>query len=144
MRVSATRPATFTLYVRVPAWAGPATALKINGKSFPVSLQPGTFAALQREWKDGDEIEYAMDMPLRLEPVDQPNPDTVALLYGPLALFATSALDVRLTRAQLLGARQFGAGSSDWIVQSSAGRVIFRSFAAIGKEPYRLYHTASA
>ena len=142
MRVSAARPATFTVYVRVPAWAGAATTLKVNGKSYPVAR--GTFAALAREWKDGDQIEYAIDMPLRLEPVDAPNPNTVALLYGPLALFATGALDARLTRAQMLSATQRSNGASEWGIQSANGQLSFRSFAAIGQEPYRLYHTVSS
>lgn len=141
LRVHATRPAMFTIYLRVPAWAGPDTFVAINGQRFTAHLQPGTFAALHREWKDGDRIEYSLDMPLRIEAVDPKNQNTVALLHGPQTLFAIEALDASFTKEQLLAAKQSGAGSSEWVVQSQKGPVTFRPFGAIREQRYRLYHS---
>ncbi len=140
MRIHADRPETFAVYLRVPAWAGSGTRVAVNGRAFQADLRPGTFAPIRREWKDGDRIEYHVDMPLRLEAIDPQHPQTQALLAGPVALFAVDSLDSRLTRAQLMAAQQSSAGSPEWRVQSVTGAITFRSFPAIGQGKYRLYH----
>jgi DUF1680 family protein len=140
MRIHTGRPETFAVQVRVPAWAGPGTKIAVNGRAFSADLRPGTFAAIRREWKSGDRIEYHIDTSLRLEAIDAQHPQVQALLVGPLALFAVDSLDSRFTRAELLAAQQRSAGSTDWQVQSATGTVTFRSFPAIGDEKYRLYH----
>jgi DUF1680 family protein len=140
MHIQIDRPETFAVQVRVPAWAGPGTKIAVNGRPFSVDLRPGTFAAIRREWKSGDRIEYHIDMPLRLEAIDPQHPQVRALLVGPLALFAVDSPDSRFTRAQLQAAQQRSTGSMDWLVQSATGTVTFRSFPAIGEEKYRLYH----
>jgi DUF1680 family protein len=137
LRVRAERPETFAVYLRVPAWAGRKTAVSVNGRAISAELRPGSFVPLHREWKDGDRIEYSIDMPLRLEAVDPQHPQTVALLSGPLTLFAVNTLDSQFTRAQLMAAAQQGSG---WKVQSATGPVTFLSFADIHDEKYRLYH----
>ncbi len=144
MRVSASAPGTFAVHLRVPAWAGAETAVRVNGKRVAVELKPGTFAAVRREWKDGDEIEYAIGMPLRLQAVDAAHPSTVAVMYGPLTLFAVGDLEGGFTRAQLMAARQRSVCAQEWVVASARGPVTFRPFFAIGDERYRLYHDVSA
>ena len=37
-------------------------------------LHPGTWANLDRTWKDGDRVELSLDMPLRLAPIDPQHP----------------------------------------------------------------------
>ena len=143
LHISAPRPATFTVHLRVPAWAGTGTSVRVNGRPFSSSLEPGTFAPLKREWKDGDRIEYTLDMPAYLKPVDARNPNIVALMQGPLALFAVNNLQPAYSRAQLLAARQKVAGGSKWIVTGAGGPVTFRPYFAIDQEHYRLYHQLS-
>ncbi len=140
MRIEADRPETFAVYLRVPGWAGRKTRVAINGQSFPSSLEPGTFAALRRQWKNGDRIEYTIDMPLRLEAIDPQHPNNVALLSGPVTLFAIDSLGSNFNRAQLLAARQKDSKSPDWRVQSATQGVTFRPFPVIKDEKYRLYH----
>ncbi|HEV2273156.1 MAG TPA: beta-L-arabinofuranosidase domain-containing protein, partial [Acidobacteriaceae bacterium] len=139
MRVRSDRPETFAIYLRVPAWAGSKTSIAVNGRPAAAGWKPGTFAELRREWKDGDRIEYTIDMPLTLEAVDPQHPANVALLAGPLSLFATSSLNGRFRRAQLLAARQSSSGSAEWKVPSESEPVVFRPFASISDEKYRLY-----
>jgi hypothetical protein len=139
MRVHADRPETFEVNLRVPAWAGAGTRVAVNGKAVTAELRPGTFAAIRREWKDGDRIEYHIDRPLRLEAVDAEHPRTQALMAGPVALFATGSLDGKFSRAQMMGARQRAAGASEWLVESATGTVTFKSFPGVGEEKYRLY-----
>lgn len=139
LRVKTERPETFAVYLRVPAWAGKATRAAVNGRTLSTELRPGNFVSIQREWRDGDRIEYSIDMPLRPEAVDQQHPNLQALLFGPLTLFAVGSMDSRFTRRQLLAATQTGPGSTEWQADSSARRVTFRSFPAIRDEKYRLY-----
>jgi DUF1680 family protein len=130
------RPENFTIYLRVPAWANTKTRISVNSKQVEGELVAGNFFGLTRTWKNGDRVEYEIGMPLRLQSVDAQNAQTVALLRGPIALFAVGNMPTTFSRAQLLAASQ---SSQDWLVQGDAGKVAFRPFAAIGNESYRLY-----
>ncbi len=133
------RPQRFTMAVRVPAWAGKQTRLQVNGKPTGPTLQPGTWAELDREWKDGDRIEYSIDMPLRLVPLDRNHTSLVALLCGPVALFAIEPEAASMTARQLLAARRVGEISGEWEVETSTGKVLMKPYPAITTERYRLY-----
>jgi hypothetical protein len=131
------KPESFAIYLRVPAWAGPGTQLAVNGKSTPVVLKTGTFVAIHRNWRDGDRVEFTIDRPLRLSSVDPQHPNLVAVLHGPLALFAVGEVPADLTRAQLLATEQ--RGSNEWQVSTSAQSLKMLPYPAITKETYRLY-----
>ena len=132
------RPQRFTIALRVPAWAGRQTALHVNGKPAAVALEPGTWAQMDREWKDGDHIEFSLDMPLRLVPIDAHHANTVALLHGPVALFAIEPGAKSVTKSQLLAAQRTGS-APEWEVESSAGKIVMKPFPSITTESYRLY-----
>ena len=52
--------------LRHPAWAGDGFAVSVNGRPQPVDSRPGSYAALEREWRDGDVVELrAADAPAR-------------------------------------------------------------------------------
>jgi hypothetical protein len=138
------RPETFATYIRIPAWAGAKTTVRVNGKRAEEAVEPGKFLALKRTWKDGDRIEVEFEMPLRLESVAPESPNNVALMKGPLALFAVSDIPPRLTRQQLLGATPVASTSDDWTVESDGGRLTMRPFMAIMSEKYRLYNRVEA
>jgi uncharacterized protein len=144
MRIRTDRPETFAIALRVPVWAGKSTSLLVNGRKATVDLRPGSFALMRREWKDGDRIDYSIDMPLRLQSVDAQHPDTVALLRGPLTLFAINSPASRFTRAQLLAARQVGQATPQWRVESAIAPVSFLPFAEVRDQQYRLYHQVPA
>jgi len=143
------RDTSFPLRLRIPAWAGPRTALSINGKNVQVDLTPGRFAQVTRHWKNGDRIALEFDMPLTLQAVDPQHPDLVALVSGPVTLFSIGSVDtstesVPLTRSILLGARPTSVGSPDWTAQTSGGTIPFKSFETIGDERYRLYQQVTS
>jgi len=140
MEIAAERPETFALYLRIPEWAGVKTRVSVNGTRMDAEATPGRFLALRRTWKDGDRLEMEMDIPLRLEPVEPENADIVALMRGPVALFAVGDMPARMTREQLLGATVSTQSSDDWVVSGDAAPVRLRSFATIRDEQYRLYH----
>src|SRR5882757_4811320 len=74
LQLTMSRPERFTIALRIPAWAGRQTAIAINGRRVDVPLAPGTWAEIDCTWKDGDRIELALDMPLRLAPLDDRHP----------------------------------------------------------------------
>ena len=131
------RPETFTVFVRIPEWAGAKTRVAVNGRRADAAIEPGKFLALGRTWKDGDRVELEVEMPLRLEAVDEQNPDVVALMRGPVALFAVGESPEHLTRKQLLGAEAVWRSSDDWKIPG--GALTLRPFASIMSEGYRLY-----
>jgi uncharacterized protein len=130
---------TFTVYLRVPAWADANTRVSVNGKQAEGEVVAGKFFAMTRTWENGDRVEYEIGMPLRLQPVDAQTPQLVALVRGPLVLFATGKVPSNFTKGQLLAASALGASAQDWTVQGDAGSVTFRPFTAIGDEVYQLY-----
>ncbi|MGA8340435.1 MAG: beta-L-arabinofuranosidase domain-containing protein [Candidatus Sulfotelmatobacter sp.] len=132
--VKASKPAEFAVSMRIPAWAEGAS-VSVNGKH--EAAQAGTFARVQRRWKTGDRIDLELPMKTRLEAVDPQHANTVALLVGPVVLFAITDADPKVTRAQLLAAKKTGAQS--WQVATADGALEMLPFTAIGEEQYSTY-----
>ena len=134
LAVKVSKAAKFAVNLRIPAWAEGAS-VSVNGKR--EAAQAGTFARVQREWKDGDRIEMELPMRTRLEAVDPQHADSVALLVGPVVLFAVTDAEPKVTRAQLLAAKKNAA--QGWRVEAASGLVKMLPFAAIGEEQYSTY-----
>jgi len=140
IQVSGSRPADYTLYVRIPAWATSDPVLSVNGTRVSDSVQPGTFAAIRRTWKDGDRVDLELPMPLRLEPVDANHPTLVALMRGPLVLFAVADSQPAFDKAELLRAQPVNNAEGDSIATAADGKPIsMRPFMSIDKESYSTY-----
>jgi DUF1680 family protein len=139
MQVAATKPSDFTIYVRIPAWTADAI-LSVNGKRASESVQAGTFAAIKRTWNDGDRIELELPRRLRLETVDANHPELVALISGPVVLFAVADSQPSFDRNALLQARPTNNANGDWLAKSADGSdVTMRPFMNIDKENYSTY-----
>ncbi len=139
IEVNVNAPSAFPVYLRIPAWTGPKTMIAINGKRAMSGPEPGKFAKIERTWKSGDRIEIEFDMPTALESVDAQHPNLMAVVHGPLALFAVGEIPASVSRAELLAASQVAGGSTDWQVKTAAGQIAMRPFTAIEDEHYRLY-----
>ena len=137
--VKTANPATFPVFLRIPAWAGPKTTVAVNGKKVLTSPEPGKFARLQRTWKNGDRIEIEFDMPTVLEAVDAQHPDQVAAVHGPLALFGIGEIPAKISSQELQSVAQISTGSANWQTKTSAGSLSLLPFFAIQDEHYRLY-----
>jgi hypothetical protein len=135
--VAADKSSSFPIYLRIPAWAGPRTAIAINGTRLQAEIAPGRFAEIHRTWKNGDRIEMDFDMPTLLEAVDPQHTGLVAAVHGPLALFAVGQIPPSVSRGELLSAAQTSSGSTDW--KTASGSLTLRPFTAINDEHYRLY-----
>jgi DUF1680 family protein len=140
INVSGSQSKEYTLYIRIPNWTTPDTVLSVNGTRVSDPVQPGTFAAIRRTWKDGDRVELELPMPLRLETVDVNHPKLVALMQGPLVLFAVADSQPSFDRNALLQAKPTNNASGDWIANSADGSsVSMRPFMNIDKESYSTY-----
>ena len=140
IQMSASQPKEYTLYVRIPAWATSDPVLSVNGSRVSDPVQPGTFAAIRRTWKDGDRVELELPMPLRLEAVDANHPNLVALVQGPLVLFAIADSQPTFDKNALLQAKASNNAAGDWMANSADGSsVTMRPFMDIDKESYSTY-----
>jgi len=132
--IKTSKPVEFAASLRIPAWAEGAS-VAVNGRR--EAVQSGTFMRVWRQWKTGDRVDLELPMKARLEAVDPQHADTVALVVGPVVLFAVTDADPRVTRAQLLAAKQNGTRS--WQVETASGTLKMLPFTEIGEEPYTTY-----
>jgi DUF1680 family protein len=140
LELTASKSTEFSIHLRIPAWAQGAS-IAVNGKRVPGSYHPGQFAELHRVWKNSDRIEVEFPMPLRLESIDARHPRTVALLRGPLVLFAITDAPPVVSVQQLLAAKR--TRPQTWQVQTSSGAISMLPFTAIAEQEYSTYLTAS-
>jgi uncharacterized protein len=140
IQVSGSQPKEYTLYVRIPAWASPDPVVSVNSRRVSGAVQPGTFAAIRRTWKDGDRVELELPMPSRVESVDANHPNLVALIHGPVVLFAIADSQPSFDKSALLRAKPANNAPEDWLANSSDGSsVTMRPFMNIHKESYSTY-----
>jgi uncharacterized protein len=138
LEITTPRSVSCTLRIRIPGWTRDPVIL-VNGKTIFHSVQSGTFAIIHRKWSSGDRIDVRLPRKLRLQPVDDQHPNTVALTCGPLVLFAIADDTPKVTRAQLLAAVQQSPGSSEWRATTTEGSVRLAPFWAIKDEQYFTY-----
>jgi DUF1680 family protein len=136
--ITVSKPADFALHLRIPAWAEGAS-ISVNGKLVPISGGPGKFVTVRRTWRTGDRIELDLPMKLRLQAIDAGHPQTVALLRGPLVLFAITDAPPAVTAEQLLGAKK--TGQQSWQVETASGALRMLPFVAIENQQYSTYLT---
>lgn len=139
--VTGSAPAEFALHLRIPSWAEGAT-LKLNGGEVPRNelikdITPGGFVGIRREWNNGDRVELELPMKLSLQFIDARHPGVVALLRGPLVLFAVSNLNARVRKEELLAAKRIA--SAEWFVDTRDGPVRLLPFTSITDEHYSTY-----
>ena len=91
LRLGVSSPVRFALHLRIPHWAAQGATLRVNGREEPIVVRSG-FVRTEQTWKAGDEIELRLPMELRIEAMPSNGGtmelSTIALLYGPLVLFA--------------------------------------------------------
>lgn len=55
----------FEIMLRIPEWAE-GTKITVNGKAVAIGEKPGTYAKVERKWKEGDVVSLAMQMGIKL------------------------------------------------------------------------------
>ncbi len=138
IEVTASAPTHCAMRLRIPAWAGTAASLRVNGQPVAVAAARG-FTTLDREWTTGDRVSLTLPLELRLEPIKEAAPESrmVALLRGPLVLFPLGAGPLTIREADALRARQNGA--HEWTVAAAGRSVRLVPFTDVGHETYSTY-----
>lgn len=96
MRLEAPQPARFALRLRVPAWSRD-VSLRINGSPVSADAEPGDWASVEREWRDGDRIDMTVPLRFRRVPIDRQHPNRVAVVRGPV-VYAQQVVHKHMTR----------------------------------------------
>ena len=136
--ITASRPVQCAVRLRIPEWAQ-SPRIHVNGERLSSPVRAGTFAEIHRTWNSGDRIELELPSRLELRPVDSQHPDTVAVVSGPLVLFAVTDDTPKVTRAQLLAAKQVNPSVAEWHAETTSGTLRLAPFWAIGDELYFTY-----
>ena len=137
--VEAASPVALTLYLRMPAWLVAAPTVKVNGKGVEVALRRGTYAAISRTWRTGDRVEIALPQSFRAEPIDDKNPDVVALMRGPVQYVAVNpANDLSNDRLALpAGLKQVAPEA--FVEMYGGAQVVFVPLHRVRNETYTSY-----
>lgn len=78
------KPVTFALRLRIPGWSKN-TAIRVNGKAIE-DVQPGSYQAIEREWKIGDTIDLSLDLTPRYMTGKAEKAGMGSVFRGPLLL----------------------------------------------------------
>ncbi len=84
LTVTPEREERFALRLRVPGWSR-RTAVRVNGQE-QAGVRPGSYLALDRTWKPGDEVVLTFDVSPRLWVGEREAAGKVAVYHGPLLL----------------------------------------------------------
>ncbi|MGC2658510.1 MAG: beta-L-arabinofuranosidase domain-containing protein [Bryobacteraceae bacterium] len=142
LHVGAKRPADFAIHLRIPAWSAQTDPIvTVNDEPVSAPIRAG-FLTLRRRWNGNDRIHLALDLPMRLEAIDPQHPNVVALLRGPLVLFAMGEKAPPVSRNQLLSATR-PPKQAGWQAQTASGPLTLQPFLRIADERYSPYMVVS-
>ncbi|MFG2045322.1 beta-L-arabinofuranosidase domain-containing protein [Dactylosporangium sp. NPDC048998] len=132
-KLTVTGSGTFTVKVRIPAWATGAQ-LKVNGAAQPAPA-PGAYATISRTWASGDVVDVTLPMALTREATND-NSTVQAVKVGPIVLgglFGTS----NLSALPVLDPATLTATSTP--LQYTAGGVTLQPFYKVHGQRYSVY-----
>ena len=98
---------TFPLYLRIPNWCGDAKVM-INGVAQAATFEAGSYARIERKWKQGDVVELVLPMKLKKQNWDK-NKNSVSISYGPL----TFSLKIDESY-KIMDSKKSAIGDSKW------------------------------
>jgi DUF1680 family protein len=93
IKITIEQAADASLFFRVPGWCKGAI-IKVNGNTFKTNISSGTYAEVNRKWKEGDVILLTLPMEARLveaNPLVEETRNLVAVKRGPVVYCIESA-----------------------------------------------------
>ncbi len=94
LKVSPAKPATFTLYLRIPGWSSK-SSVTVDGKPASGKTKAGEYFAIHREWSSDNTVHLELDVTAHLvaaNPLVQEDYGKVAVRRGPL-LYCLEQMD---------------------------------------------------
>jgi len=88
LTVNTDKPLESKIRIRVPSWAIKKCRLTLTGRLLSM-VNPGTYATLSRQWKNGDVISFTLPMDFRMskyEGVEEAYKGRYAFEYGPVLM----------------------------------------------------------
>ncbi len=107
IEVNTTTAVNFPLYLRIPNWCSNAK-LMVNGVEKSMPFEAGSYARIERKWKQADVVELVLPMKLKKDIWDK-NKNSVSINYGPL----TFSLKIDETYKQM-DSKKSAIGDSKW------------------------------
>jgi uncharacterized protein len=99
IRIFTEKATQFTLKLLIPSWANAQTKILINGQPFEAEIKPVSFAAIDRKWKDGDQVDLFFSYNFHLKRMPD-NKNVIALYYGPVLLAFETTTELILKGSQ--------------------------------------------
>jgi uncharacterized protein len=144
-RVEPDATAEFAIHLRIPRWLDRPAQLSVNGKTVPAAAERGTFATVRRRWRKGDTVELTLPFSLRTAPIDEQNPDIVAVMRGPVMLTAVDPpAQLQASTAALAQMDPVPGKPLEFDCQTAAGKVRMRPFYQVQRETYSTYFRRTA
>ncbi len=128
------------MHLRIPGWLERPARILVNGKAARVAARPGRFATIRRRWRKGDRIDLTLPFSTRAVPVDDRNPDTVAVMRGPVMLVAVDVTGKLAASPESLSELRAVAGKGlEFDCRTADGVVRLRPFYRVKGESYSTY-----
>ena len=150
IRVEPAGVAAFTLRLRVPQWSEH-TTVSVNGAR-PAALRPGSWAAIERIWKSGDQVRLSLDLRAGVVTTEAGGKSYAAVVRGPVALARDARLGGSIDEAVALGAGEVKPVAAPQGIEmafaADAGKLALCDFASAGntwdaRSRYRIWMPAS-
>jgi DUF1680 family protein len=145
LRVDPASQAEFAVHLRIPAWLDRAPRILVNGKPTAERATPGSFATIKRRWRKGDSVEIELPFSFRAAPIDDRNPDIVAMMRGPVMLTAIDPPErLEATAAALAHMEPLSGKPLEFDCATAAGKVRLKPFYQVQRESYSTYFRRTA
>jgi len=140
IRVDPAAPVTFTVRLRIPNWLETSPRVAVNGKTETLRREPFGFGAISRRWQAGDTIELRLPFSTRTVAIEDREPNTVAVMRGPVMLTAVDAPQDLAASARMLNHLEPVSGAPlDFDCQTPGGKLRLRPFYRVQRESYGTY-----
>jgi len=144
--IRTTEDVKMTIKLRKPQWVHTEAILTINGEHAPIVITEDGFVSVDRVWKNGDVISWALPMDIYCSKLEG-SEDTVAFSYGPYALAGITdeervLIDYGKSPEELLGhdtEREWGSWKDTFKTRYQDRGFRLIPIKDIGYEKYQLY-----
>jgi len=117
----------FTMFLRIPGWCEGA-CVSVNGQAAEVEAAPGSYAALKRDWRPGDEVTLYLPMEavkVKSHPRVLENTGRVALMRGPI-VYCVEKADNPGGDVRDLVISGHGAIEAEWKPELGGGVIVLK------------------